>query len=203
MKRKVLISIISVVLVLGTAFGTFKLSVHYRAENLRNNVFELEKPLSNYPVQIEEPVFAFDINDKEKYVQAVDYVFVAKINKIIGTIYDDIYVYDDGKISSTPFTVYEADVNYVLKGDIRVSDNIRLLKRGGVTSDGKWVSMYAEDSFPKEGNTYLCFAYLGVGKLEGEIYMADPNSNIEIEDFDTDNISDFVMEYKRIIESVN
>ena len=205
--KRILVVILAVIIASGAAFGIYALSLNLKAEKLKSGRFELEQPLSEYLIQETQAVidFAYDIYDKEKHMENSEYVFVAKFNRILGTVYSDVSVHlDRGKIYSTPFTVYEAKVKYVLKGEVKGGETREIYYRGGVTADGKWLDTEFGGPLPEEGSTYLCFAFTGTGEgFEGEICTTGTSLNTVIGDFDPANVPEIVGEYEHVLSGRN
>lgn len=161
------------------AFGGFKAYTAIKVSNLKNNIFPITDDINTYEVKPMEACWLFDISDKQKMVGFADYVFVARIDEMVGTTYKDVVELEAGRITATPFTNYKIAVLQNIKGELSVNESIPFRKLGGVDYTQKYVTLFDDDSLLEVGKTYLIVAY---ASKDGDIYASGPNTTILISD---------------------
>lgn len=127
-----------------------------------------------YTINTIKGSYAFDHDDYLYYLREVDYVFVGKIEKNIGTEYIEEETMEEKK-TGTPYTKYQVSVSKVLKGDITSGETLYVKKLGGISSDQKEYYICEEDNIPKEEKYYIFMAY---AQKNGELLVAGKNSTI-------------------------
>lgn len=178
MKKIITIVLSAVILISASIFG----AKEYRQQKIK----ALEETISPIPESVQElPVtesqltYAFDVLDTEKLVGFVDYMFVAKVEKITGTIYEGVvYNPDKRSYSGLPYTCYEITVTENIKGNLKLDETIPMRKLGGVSVDGKTYCKFGSEEALEQGKYYL---FLGYADENGELYVCDTNSTIELD----------------------
>ena len=108
----------------------------------------------------------------------MDYVFVGRVDKLVGTSYRDVIYMDNGRISAIPYTNYMVTVVRNIKGELQTGKSIPLAKHGGVSYDNKSLVIGNGDSLPQEGGYYI---FSGYADKNGELYIVDPNSSVPLD----------------------
>lgn len=134
--------------------------------------------INELPVEYVSADFAIDIDEPTEVIGMADYVFVAKINKILGTSYNncktverdsgDMEIYD-------VFTNYQVTVIDNIKGNLKKNTPIEIAKEGGISKDKTCIELYDGDTLPKEGKYYIL---VGIAQPDGTLLISGPNSNI-------------------------
>ena len=89
---------------------------------------KINQNLENLPVEKIKGSMVYDMSTKEKSIGAVDNVFVAKINNIVKTVYDE---------NDIPSTIYEIEVIENIKGNLPSNKTIELTQKGGLNKNKK------------------------------------------------------------------
>lgn len=173
--KKAIYAISAAVLILLCTLGGTKIYQNHHIEKLKTEMFPITKSLDQYPVDEMQSCMAFDSSDKAKHIGFVDYAFVARVDELVGTTYEDVTPIAEGKISATAFTNYKVTVLKNIKGNLKCGTSIPLRKLGGIDAEQKTVSLFSNDCFPEKGGVYIFLAY---ADSNGELYIADPDSNI-------------------------
>ncbi|MBQ7296316.1 MAG: hypothetical protein IJW86_09040 [Clostridia bacterium] len=170
-KKKIVISVLCTVLVVGTVFFGGKALAAYYKEKAETTLYELKDPIS---VINEEYVradmiidYVYDVSDIEKNAGFYDYVFVAEVNEVRGVRYSDVWLSERLWLHSEPRTEYEITVKQNLKGNLKTDEPITLFKGEGVYLHHKMTNLYQGDMLPEEGHCYL---FLAAANEQGELY---------------------------------
>jgi hypothetical protein len=132
------------------------------------------------PIAYMSGSFTIDVNNPEAVVGASDYVFVGKVIKNTGTTYaskdeleraDGATYYVDGE----PYTHYEVQVLDNIKNELITTESIKIMKQGGLLSDGSAYELFNDDILPKEGDVYIFNVNVND---DGVLVVSGPNSNI-------------------------
>lgn len=107
--------------------------------------------LENLPVEKIKGSMVYDMSTKEKSIGAVDNVFVAKINNIVKTVYDE---------NDIPSTIYEIEVIENIKGNLPSNKTIELTQKGGLNKDQKSYTFYENAYLLEEGQEYIILAFV-------------------------------------------
>ncbi|MDR2525119.1 MAG: hypothetical protein LBC83_02830 [Oscillospiraceae bacterium] len=103
--------------------------------------------------------YVININNAEEVAGFVDYVFVGRVEKQMDARYEDVFEREseDGEktLVGAPYTLYEVTVLENLKGNLKVNEPIRIEKEGGISMDGKFLSVAEGDSLPEEGSLFV------------------------------------------------
>lgn len=175
-KSKIIIlCIFSAVLICICSVAGVKLYSHAKVEKLKTEVFPISRDLSSYEVKESEACWLFNPADKAKLVYFFDYVFIARIDELVGTTYEDVVELEGGRIVATPYTNYKITVLQNIKGNIEAGVSIPFAKYGGIDAENQYLSAFEKELFPKAGETYIIIAY---ADENGELRSFGPNTNI-------------------------
>lgn len=138
---------------------------------------EKENNAAELPVTQLSGSFSIDVHDLSQIVGDADYVFVAKVNKELETVYRDnvtIKTEDGSKEISDPYTKYSVEVIDNFKGNLKQNAEIELLKAGGISDDKKSIVLYEEDELLEVGQYHILSAY---AQPDGSLLVSGPNSS--------------------------
>lgn len=142
-----------------------------------------------------------DSSVPENAVAYSDYVFIAKINKILRTEYRNPVeiISDTGPniIQKDPYTVYEISVIENLKGELVVDRPIEFVQYGGINEDGETYTLLKDSSLLNIGDYYLLL--VGVIPNTNEIEVSDNNRMISLGSDISKIDSNLIEKYKMII----
>lgn len=110
-----------------------------------------KKTLPDLPVEKIKGSMVYDMSTKEKSIGAVDNVFVAKINNIVKTVYDE---------NDIPSTIYEIEVIENIKGNLPSNKTIELTQKGGLNKNKKSYTFYENAYLLEEGKEYIILAFV-------------------------------------------
>ena len=132
-----------------------------------------KKYYKNLPVYTASPMYLYDTSTPQKAIGISDYVFVAKIKKIVGTRYLDESTDKNKKASlkedSSPYTLYEIEVIKNIKGQLNTEEPILFTQFGGLNKDGKGYTLIEGVNLLTENNYYLILS--NTIKMDGEIIL--------------------------------
>ncbi|MDR2945078.1 MAG: hypothetical protein LBU81_08410 [Methanosarcinales archaeon] len=176
-KRKTLFSFVFIALMLGMAAA----AVLY--ETAHNDSAEDGEPRINRL----HASYIIDVYNPAALVGDVDYVFAAKVDKMTGNTYKDPVMIEDafGKETievTSPHTNYMITVLDNIKGELVAGESIPVEKAGGLSKDGKTITLHENDSLPEVGKVYIFLAYT---QPDGTLQISGPKSNIEIGSVDS------------------
>lgn len=159
--------------------------------------------MTDLPITNLSGSFSIDVHDLNQIVGDADYVFVAKVNEEVETLYKDkvtIETKDGAKEISDPYTKYSITVIDNIKGKIKQSIELDILKAGGVSDDKKSIVLYEEDELLQVGTYYIIAAY---AQPDGSLLVSGPNSSLALTTTSKDKIilSEEYKEYKKALES--
>ncbi len=177
-KKKVIISVLCAVLVVGTVFFGGAAFAAYYKEKAETTLYELKDPISVINTEYDRARmiidYVYDVSDVEKNVGWFDYVFIAEVNKVRGVRYDDVWLSERLYLHSEPTTEYEITVKENIKGNLKTDEPITLFKGEGVYLHKKLTDLYQGDMLPDEGHCYL---FLASGGEDGELYTHGAHGN--------------------------
>lgn len=176
--KKVLCIIIALALVAGGTVAGVNIYRKQKINKIESTVYPLTVDVDTLEREEYSSTYAFDIFDLKKYIGFVDYVFVGRVDKLVGTSYRDVIYVDDGRISAIPYTNYMVTVTQNIKGNLQTGKSIPLAKLGGVSYDGKSLVMASEESLPREEKYYI---FSGYADENGELYIVDPGSSVALD----------------------
>lgn len=186
--KKLLCLVLCAAALILVSFPLYDFYKESQIEDIEKSIAPIEVSVETLPVKEVQPCYLFNIYDKEKMVGFVDYMFVAKVEKITGTTYRDVvYLEEENRYSALPYTCYEIVVKENIKGNLVLNETIPLRKLGGISINGDYYYKYTPETMPQENGYYL---FLGYADKEGDLYVCDPNSAIYLGDsYETENIS--------------
>lgn len=174
--KRILCSMLGCILLASTGLLAYSLHIDKRIERLETQVFPITQDLSSYEMKEIEAVWLFNPADKAKLVYYNDYVFIAKIDKLVGTTYRNVRKTESGKINANPYTNYEITNLYNIKGNLKTKEAIPFAVFGGIDHTQKYVSAF-DNSFIEVGGIYLIIAS---ANENGEISAFGPNTVLSI-----------------------
>ena len=170
--KRVLCSVLACVLLAGTGFLAYSIHIDKKMERLETQIFPITQDLSSYELKEIEAVWLFSPADKAKLVYYYDYVFIAKIDELVGTSYSNVRKSEGGKINADPYTNYKITNLYNIKGNLKTNVSFPFSVYGGVDHTQRFVSAF-DNSFIEVGGLYLIIAR---AKENGEINAFGPNT---------------------------
>lgn len=165
------------------------------------------------PVSYTFSCYVYDTSTPNKAVAVSKYVFIAKINSILRTDYfnpTEIKKFFFKKIKYTPYTVYDVDVIYNLKGEL--VNNVELMHYGGINTDKKsytFSSLNNDFKFLNTGEYYIILAAASYFNNSLDIIAPYENSIIPLGNIDDDVMNDILnnnevdYKYNYVIEKIN
>lgn len=178
--KKVLCIIIALALVAGGMVAGVNIYRKQKINKIESTMYPLTVNVDALDRKEFSSSYAFDIFDLKKYVGFVDYVFVGRVDKLVGTSYRDAIYMDDGSISAIPYTNYMVTVIRNIKGNLQTGKSIPLAKHGGVSYDNKSLVIASGDELPCAEKYYI---FSGYADKNGELYIVDPNSSVALDSF--------------------
>lgn len=171
--KKILCTILAVVVVLAVAFGGVTAYNHYKLRKCSTQITPISSEQYNLPKEEFVACYDYDIFDTKKLIGSHDYVFIAKVNKVDGVKQFDATLNEDGSISGIPYTYFTVEVIKNIKDEITTQKPITIRGMGGPMPDGKkWMTAQVSD-LVQEGNYYI---FVCNADENGELYFADPGS---------------------------
>lgn len=165
------------------------------------------------PVNYVHSSYAYDTSTPNKAVAISKYVFIAKINSILRTDYFNPIEVKDFLFKKTiydPYTVYNVDVIYNLKGEL--INNVELMHYGGINKDKKsytFSSLNNDFKFLNTGEYYIILAAASYFNNSLDIIAPYENSIIPLGNIDDDVMNDILnnkevdAKYNYVIEKIN
>lgn len=126
--------------------------------------------LENLPVEKIKGSMVYDMSTKEKSIGAVDNVFIAKINNIVKTVYDE---------NDIPSTIYEIEVIENIKGNLPSNKTIELTQKGGLNKDQKSYTFYENAYLLEEGQEYIILAFVPFNN--GDLVIHNEHTYIKLD----------------------
>lgn len=165
---------ILVVIIVGTVI--FHKNVKIKNENKKEKVYKTKYMHASY---------GFSVNNLNNIVADADYVFVAKVNRKLNTVYKYSTKVEDEWISS-PYTYYSLKVLKNIKGCLDTNKNVRVLKSGGKGKNSQVNYVYENDILPSTGQIYIFAAYV---QQDGRLLVSGANSTIKVASYYTKSSS--------------
>ena len=158
--KKILILIISIFIIIVSIsvviFNINKPSKTYEDYNEKYGHLPRNEVFTDYVV---------NMGNTEIVVDFYPYVFIAKVNKIIGTDYREpieIEITPDGSVTETiykPYTLYDISVIENIKGEIIKNENIIIEQAGGVSQNHDYIDFSKNEEFLRENYYYILLPY--------------------------------------------
>ena len=165
------------------------------------------------PVNYTYSSYAFDTSSPNKAVAISKYVFIAKINSILRTDYFNPIEIKEFLFKKTiydPYTVYDVDVIYNLKGEL--INNIELMHYGGISKDKKsyiFSSSNNDFKYLNVGEYYIILASTSYFNDSLDILAPYENTVISLGNIDDDVMNDIInnksvdAKYNYVVEKIN
>lgn len=146
--------------------------------------------------------FSIDVHDLNQIVGDADYVFVAKVNDEVETLYKHkvtIETKDGTKEVSDPYTKYSITVIDNIKGKLKKNDEFDILKAGGISEDKKSIILYEDDELFQVSKYHIMSAY---AQPDGSLLVSGPNSSLVLSETSKDKIvsSEEYKKYKKALQ---
>lgn len=187
LNKKIILFIIIVSVIIGSFIGIY---------NSSNN--ESQLTYNNLPLTTSKAMWRFSTDTPEKAIGVSDYVFVAKINKILRTEYKNPVEIETGlfskEIVTDPYTVYEINVIENIKGNLKNTESIEFMQYGGINEDGKSYTFFENSGLLNVGEYYILL--VDVFNDEGDIETSDPNRIISLGNDYIDDENSIISKYK-------
>ncbi|TVX88086.1 type II and III secretion system protein [Paenibacillus agilis] len=132
------------------------------------------------PIHYLHGTFSIDVHDPAAVVGDADYVFVGRVDKVVGTEYKHAVALETEagtKEVASPYTNYSITVLENLKGELQTGVSNPVQKSGGVNQDGASIVLYEEDILPQVDNVYIFMAY---AQKDGSLLVSGPSSTIAV-----------------------
>jgi len=147
-KKKKVIAMVAVafVLTLTVAFGIYLVT---------SNRIPIAKTLYSHVI---------DINNPRELAGFADYVFVGRVEKQNGVVYENVYdreTEEGFETVGSPYTWYDVTVLENLKGELKINKTIPIPKEGGITMNGKHFILGDGGSMPEVGDVLIIYASAG------------------------------------------
>ena len=165
------------------------------------------------PVNYVYSCYAYDTSTPNKAVAVSKYVFIAKINNILRTDYfnpTEVKKFIFKKTIYHPYTVYDVDVIYNLKGEL-VND-VELTHFGGINKDQKSYTFDASNNgfkFLNDGEYYIVLASTFYYNDSLIITGSNEDSLIPLGNIDDDVMNDILnnkevdAKYNYVVNKIN
>lgn len=131
---------------------------------------KINQSFEHLPVEKIKGSMVYDMSTKEKSIGAVDNVFVAKINNIVKTVYDE---------NDIPSTIYEIEVIENIKGNLPSNKTIELTQKGGLNKDQKNYTFYENAYLLEEGQEYIILAFVPFNN--GDLVIHNEHTYIKLD----------------------
>lgn len=124
---------------------------------------------TDYPTETYGVTYSIDVTNLSEVVGDSDYVVVAEVKDYLATTYS---------ASGFPLTEYSIQVIENIKGNLDQSQEINMLKEGGINEKNTAFAVYENDFLPQVGKTYIFCLY---GQSSGAIRVCGQNYTLKIE----------------------
>lgn len=131
---------------------------------------KINQSFEHLPVEKIKGSMVYDMSTKEKSIGAVDNVFVAKINNIVKTVYDE---------NDIPSTIYEIEVIENIKGNLPSNKTIELTQKGGLNKNKKSYTFYENAYLLEEGQEYIILAFVPFNN--GDLVIHNEHTYIKLD----------------------
>jgi hypothetical protein len=132
------------------------------------------------PIVTSDADYLIDIDNPSVVAGFVDFVFVGKVEKQNGVKYESVSTRETengSKTSGRPYTSYDITVLENLKGNLKPNDTLVLWKAGGISMDGKYISIEEDDFLPSAGDVCVFYA---TAEEDGSLHILGKNGNIKL-----------------------
>lgn len=194
MKRKIMILILVVMICI---FLSVLVAVIMNVNEKYNNE-NMSITYNGLPVNKVCLLWTYSTSTPEMAVGAHQYVFVAKVNKILRTEYKNPVELKTGflkkEIITDPYTVYSISVIKNIKGELITSEELEYRQFGGISEDGDSYTFTDGVTLLDENEYYILMADTSE-KDEYTLIGSKPNTRIEL-----GNEEEFELNENEIIE---
>lgn len=177
-KKKLVATAAAVIMIICTAVLTVvtldKAKINKIAK-IENTIYPITADFDTAPKKYTIGVPTYDWFDKAKHVGFMSYVFVGKVEKLVGTTYTDVSIDIFGKVSATAWTNYEITVLGNIKGNLKTGITLNIREGAGFDFNSEILQMNTVDTLPNEGLIYIFCAF---ADEDGELYISCHESNI-------------------------
>ena len=139
---------------------------------------EESAPASGIKIERRNGSYAINVDDPAETVGYGDHVFIAYVERMIGTEYKNPVIFK-GRDLSMPYTNYSVRVLENIKGTLYTDREIEVQKDGGIYKDQQSIALYEDDLLPEAGKIYIFVASVN---FDGKLLISSPNSNIPLEE---------------------
>lgn len=169
-----------------------------------NNKEDNLKTYKGLPVTYENASYRYDTTDPKIAVGVSDYVYIAKVNKILKTDYRNPIEVSEGlvgkKTVTDPYTIYEIEVIKNIKGTLPLNKRINLVQYGGLNENEKSYT-FLEGGSLLENNTYYLLMSTII-PITGELETTDINRIIKISDYSNNKeVTSLINQYNNIYQN--
>lgn len=169
--------LILILVIAGLLFG-IRVYQQLQVKIISSKVYEVPQNYEELPVENVIVDYVFDLNDLNAYAGFVDYIFVGKVEEVMGVTYTDVkLIYHDftiAKIHGYPQTHYEVTVLQNIKGNL--VEDITLTQGSGPVIGGKQMNLIA-GQLMKENDVHIFMAYT---KDDGELHIGDAAGTVKL-----------------------
>ena len=193
-KRKLSVILLAVVIAICTIFVfVTPLYNSYKIKTIESTIYPVTADFDSVQKNSRIGVLAYDYTDKAKHVGFMDYVFVGRVEKLVGTSYTDVNIIDR-KVSATPWTNYEITVLGNIKGALKTNITIPVKKWAGMDVNYDYLTINEGDIMPKEG---ICYIFCTFVDEAGELYISCNDANVYLGKDCEDEISEALTHKER------
>ena len=175
-KRRILLACTPVFAIAMCIMLVSSVSVYnnYKIKTIESKIYPVTADFDSVQRNSRIGALAYDYTDKAKHVGFMDYVFVGRVEKLVGTSYTDVSI-TDRKVSATPWTNYEITVLGNIKGELKTNITIPVKKLAGMDINYDYLTINEGDTMPKEGACYIFCTFVDEA---GELYISCNDANI-------------------------
>lgn len=150
-------------------------------ENQNNNEDEVlatnkDQVINENNIERVHATYGFDVTNIKNVVADADYTFVAKVDKVVSTVYKFPVKIDD-KWIKVPYTKYRLKIVKNIKGKLKEGGYIEIQKAGGKLQNSSKYMAYDNDTLPSRNSVYIFSAYT---QKDGSLLSTGRNSTIRI-----------------------
>ncbi len=171
MRRKIKIWMYIVSICITTIGGLFFCN-HYINNVKKNSDTKKEEEI----VKIIRATYRYNVNNLSNIVADADYVFVAKVDRVVNTVYRNPVRREDMWISR-PYTKYKLNICSNIKGKLNTKKNVTIYKAGGKEKNSNVKCIYDKDRLPSKGKYYVFMAYV---QKDGSLLVSGANSTLAL-----------------------
>ena len=126
----------AILLTVAAVFGVRAFVLRQKAAAYRDRVVPLPANFASLErVAPADVCYLFNPDDRRLMAGYSDLIAAAYVREITGTSYENVETGPDGALTGTPYTHYEVEILYNIKGALVTEGAVPLLQYGGVTID--------------------------------------------------------------------